>query len=133
MYSNESRLTLFPEDLETDALKNTTKYIRIYEPCTLVRVNVLVTVIADAAMTFTVTSEAIKGGTSTAIDTLTLPDTTAVGKVLYKDVEETDLEPGNVIKIVVSNTGTSTAVGLSATVIRRAEVPGNLTNMVASA
>ena len=132
-YGNESKTVLMAFDSNTDALKNTTKYIRILEPFTLLRLEALVTVIADAAIALTVTWETIVGGTSTTIGTVTVPDTTAVGKVVYKNVTAVDLSPGNVIKIVVSNTGTSSAVQLAAVGVSRAEMPANLTNMVLSA
>lgn len=132
-YGYESKTVLVTADSNTDALKNTTKYIRILEPFTLMRVESLVTVVVDADMTLTWTWETIVGGTSTAITTTTVPNTTAVGKVVYKEVTPVDLSPGNVIKCVVSNTGTSTALQVAAVGIPRAEVPANMTNMVASA
>jgi|SRR3990172_9658687 len=130
---NDSKMVLLTKDSNTTALKNTTKYIYAFDPCTITRVAAYVDVIVDADMTITITKEAIVGGTSTAVTTLTLPNTTAVGKVVYKDITPVDLAPGNVLKYVVSNTGTATAMILTATGIPRAEVPANLSNMVASA
>ena len=129
----DSKQALLTKDSNTTALKNTTKYIYPMDPCTAFRVQAYVDVIADADMTITVTKEAIIGGTSTAMGTITIPNTTAVGKTVYKDITPVDLIPGNVIKMVVSNTGTATAMILSAVVIPRAEMAANMTNMVASA
>jgi hypothetical protein len=130
---NDSKIVLLTKDSNTTALKNTTKYIYPFDPCTVYRVQAYVDVIADADITITITREAILGGTSTAITTLTVPNTTAVGKVVYKDITPVDLSPGQVLKYVVSNSGTSTALILSAVVIPRAEMAANLGNMVASA
>ena len=129
----DSKQVLLTKDSNTTALKATTKYIYIFDPCTLYRLNAYVDVIADGDMAMTITKEAIIGGTSTAITTLTVPNTTAVGKTVYKDPTPVDLIPGNVIKIVVSNTGTSTALIFSAVVIPRAEMAANMANSVASA
>ena len=132
-YGNESKTVLLTADSNTDVAANTTKYVRILEPFTLLRMELLVTTVVDAEVTYTVTWETIVGGTSTAIGTMVTPNTTAVGKVVYKNFTAVDLAPGNVIKIVVSNSGTTGRTQIGAVGISRAEIVGNLTNMVASA
>ena len=71
----------------------------------------------------------------TTVGILTLPDTTAVGKVVYKDVTPVDFAVGDSLEISHTiGTGTPTGMGVAYLVAYQdPEVPGNNTDMVASA
>lgn len=134
-YGFESKQTLLTLDSPTDAIKNTTKLIRILAPFTITRLLALVTVIADAAMTVTVTRRILVGSDTgaVAVGTLTVPDTTAAGKCVYKNITPMDLDVGDELKLVVSNTGTSTAFQLGVEGFPRPETAANQADLVASA
>ena len=70
-----------------------------------------------------------------AVGTLTLPDTTAVGKVVYKDITPVEFAVGDSMEIAhVIGTGTPTGMGLPFFVCADSpEAAGNNTDMVASA
>lgn len=73
-----------------------------------------------------------------AIGTLTFPDGTAVGKVLYKDVSPVVCYPGEQIIFEVSTAGTDSGVAAGAAIglvscEEDPEMPDNQSNMVASA
>ena len=132
-YASETKRILTPNDY-SDSIKNTTDVIRILENCTLIRLGALVTVIADGIMTIAVTQETKPGGTGgTAIDSVIIPDTTAVGKIVYADVTPTALLAGQELLLTNSNTGTSSAWKLFAVVVPNEEPPANVASMVESA
>lgn len=103
---------------------------------------------------FHVTDEAISGTTTAptvvftkrptpnsatsevVVGTLTLPSGTAVGKMIYKDLDTPiTFEPGDVLEISHTvGVGTPTGQGIANAVCEDApEVPGNTVDMVASA
>ncbi len=129
------RQVLYQKDKLNDGIKNTSDLIDILDPCTLLRIGALVTVIADASMTITVTRRVTTGNDANevAIDSIIVPDTTAVGKVVYSDITPTDLNVGDQIEFAIANTGTSSAFQCFAVVSPRPEVPANQTDMVLTA
>lgn len=133
-YATETKRILQQRDQVTDALKNTTDLIDILESCTLVRIASLITVIADAAMTITFYHETTTSASAgDAIDTVVIPDTTAVGKVVFTDVTPHALNAGDQIRITTSDTGTSTAMRHFIVVIPNEEAHDNESDMVESA
>lgn len=73
-----------------------------------------------------------------AIGTLTFPTGTALGKVLYKDIVETNLFPGEELAFNVSTAGTDSGSAAGAFVGSfeandDPDTPANQSNMVASA
>jgi len=134
-YASESKMVLSQEDILNGQVKNTYDVIKIFEPCRLMRVGWSVKVIVDALIVVTITKRIITGSdaSAVAVTTLTLPDTTAVGKLIYKDITPIDLDPGDELKFAMADTGTSSAGICYAVVIPRPEVPANLSDMVASA
>ncbi len=134
-YDKESKFVIHQKDLLNDGVKNTSDIADVLDPCTIVRIGVLVTVIADAVMTITVTRRILTGSDTNevALGTLTVPNTTAVGKVVYKDITPQDANVGDQIEWAISNDGTSTAFQSFAVAIPRAEVPANQSDMIASA
>lgn len=77
-------------------------------------------------------------GSQSTIGTLTIPDTTAVGKVLYKDVTPVYLAVGESVCFDVTTAGTdgsSAAGGLQYSFLAddHPDTPANESNMVASA
>ncbi len=133
-YASETKRILQQRDQVTDALKNTTDLIDILEACTLIRIGTLVTVIADASMTVTFYHETTTGASAAAaLDTVVVPDTTAVGKVVYTDITPEALNVGDQIRIFTANTGTSSAFRHFIVVIPKEDVPENETDMVESA
>lgn len=134
-YASESKQVLHQEDILNPQIKNTNDVIKIMSPMRLLRVGWLVTTIMDASVVVTITKRVLPGDDTgaVAVTTLTLPDTTAVGKVVYKDITPIDLDPGDELKFAMANTGTSSAGICYAEVIPRPEVPANLTDMTLSA
>jgi hypothetical protein len=86
-------------------------------------------------MTIAVTQELTPGVTGgTAIDSVIIPDTTAVGQIVYVDVDRAiALLAGQELLLTNSNTGTSSAWKFFAVVIPNEEPPANVTCMVESA
>lgn len=102
---------------------------------------------------FAVTSEAISGSSvaptvvfkkrvligsdtgAVAMGTLTLPHGTAIGKTVYKDITPVNFKVGDVILISWTiGTGTPTGMGHADALGELApEVPGNMSDMIASA
>lgn len=75
------------------------------------------------------------GGTSTAICTITIPDATTIGAVIYKENLNTSFAVGDVVQIkhVIGTGGTVTGQGgVDWFCEISPEVPGNNTDMVAS-
>jgi hypothetical protein len=134
-YASETKRILRQKDLLNDAIMNTSDVIDILESCTLIRIGALVTVIADASMTITVTKRVTTGSDEgeVAVDTIVVPNTTAVGKIVYTDVDPVALVPGDQLEFATANTGTSSAFSLFAVVIPKEDVPENETDMVESA
>ena len=76
------------------------------EPCTITRIMFMLTVIVASDATLGVVEfnhrPLIGSGTGeTAIGTLTFPDTTAVGQMLYKDITPYKFEAGDVLSLEV--------------------------------
>ncbi len=77
------------------------------------------------------------GGTSTVIGTVTVPDSTTIGKVIYKDLSTAvAMSVGDVVQIkwVVGTGGSVAGQGNAAWYCEYSpEIPGNNSDMVASA
>lgn len=133
-YASESKLILRQDDV-TDGQYNTSDTITIFAPCRLLRVGAAVTVVADATLVLTITRRVTIGSddSAEAVTTVTIPNTTAAGKVMYKDITPIDLNPGDQLKYAWANSGTTGRFQGYAEVIPRPEVPANLGDMVASA
>jgi len=134
-YASESKMVLHQADILNAQVKATYDIITIFEPCRLMRLGWLVNVILDAELTVTITKRILPGDDTgaVAVTTLTLPNTTAVGKLVYKDITPIDLDPGDQLKFALEDAGTSSAGYCYAVIIPRPEVPANLSDMVASA
>ena len=110
-------------------------------PCTVRSLKaacVLLTVSTSTVPVVTFTKYTLPGagGTSTAVGTLSIPDATAVGKVLYKDSLDVAFAVGDVMQVKHTlGTGGSVAgeVVVSWDCELDPEVPGNNSDMVASA
>lgn len=72
---------------------------------------------------------------ATTIGTLTIPDATAVGKYVYKDITPVDFTPGDTIEISWTiGTGTPTGIGMwYVEAVDKAENAANVSDMIASA
>jgi hypothetical protein len=114
----------------------------VFSNCKITRIGFVVTVeVACETVAPIVTfKKRITPGSDTGsstIGTLTIPDGTAVGKVLYKNVTPVELAPGDAIEMAVSTAGTGAAAAGSGyyvyEVIDCPEHVANLTDMVASA
>lgn len=133
-YASETKRILTPHEA-ADSVKASTDVIRILENCTLIRLGALVTVIADGIMTIAVTQETKPGGTGgTALDSVIIPDTTAVGKIVYATLNPpVALLAGQELLLTNSSSGTSSAWKLFAVVVPNEEPPANVSSMVESA
>jgi hypothetical protein len=134
-YAFESKRILRQEDQLNDGLKNTDDLINILEGCTLLRIGALVTVVADASMTITVTQRILTGSdaSAVAVDTIVVPDTTAVGKIVFTDVTPQALNAGDQLKFAIANTGSASAFQIFAVVSPNEQAHENETDMVESA
>jgi hypothetical protein len=72
---------------------------------------------------------------ATTIGTLTIPDATAVGKCVYKDITPVSFTPGDTIEISWTiGTGTPTGIGMWGLIAEESpETPANVSDMIASA
>lgn len=110
----------------------------VVKPITVKRIGCLVTTVlagTAAVVKFDrrITTGSDTGRTDGTIGTLTLPDGTAAGKVVYKEVS-IDLNPGDqIMPEVTTAQGTSGAVRHFVEYLVRDETPANCADMVASA
>lgn len=110
-------------------------------PCVVRRASatvVLLTVSTSTVPVITLTkfTTPAAGGTATVIDTISIPDATAVGKVLYVDNLSTQFQVGDVLQVKHTlGTGGSVAgeVIVSFGCEFSPEVPANNTDMIVSA
>jgi hypothetical protein len=133
-YASETKRIL-TQKLESDQVKSTADTIDILEGCTLIRVGVLITVIADAVVTTVVTRRVTTGSdtNAVAVDSIVIPDTTAVGKIVYCDITPMALDAGDQLLFTCDGGGTSTAFVCFAVVIPNEEPADNEADMVESA
>ena len=94
------------------------------------RIGVLFTDSNATGGTYTFEQRTAGGGGVTAIGVITKPAASQIGKYLYKDVSVV-LNEGN--EVTVTGSAASGVVRMYILAERVAEVPGNQTNMVASA
>ena len=135
-YASESKQVMVQEDVVNRNVQGSSDLITIHSPLRLLRVGYTVTTVIAGAMTQTITKRLIPGDDTgeVAVTTLTIPDTTVAGKVLYKDLTPIDLNPGDQIEFATTQAGAQTGAGICfIEVIPRPEVPANLSDMVASA
>jgi len=129
-------------DVLTAAAVHSSSYV-VLEQCKISRFLALVTTeIANdsAAAVVTMKQRILYGSSSGEVDltTITFPDGTAAGKVLYSDFEAVQLNPGDEVVFEVTTAGTdgSSAAGgaiYGALCFHDPETPANQTDMVESA
>jgi hypothetical protein len=134
-YAFETARILRMEAHGTPVAPSGTADIEILEGCTLVRLGALLTVTADAESVTTVTQRILPGSAVGVIacDTITVPDTTAVGKIVYVDVTPQALHAGDELHFAVAAGGTNTRLEFFAVVVPNEESVGNEADMIASA
>lgn len=111
------------------------------KPCSIKRF--LFTVVGEAVsgtttaptVIFTKRPTPLSATSESVVCTLTIPSGTAIGKVIYKDVEPVNFSVGDSVEISWTiGVGTPTGMGFADfEVIDNPEVPGNNSDMVASA
>ncbi len=106
-----------------------------YQPFVLRAVAaVITTTTATAAITVTITRRPTPGSATSEVTlgVLTIPSGTAAGKVVYKGGFEALIVPGDELALTVGGTGTGNG-SLIISVEPSWDVPGNFTDMIASA
>lgn len=115
--------------------------LNVHAPIMIKRISFFVTTAVTSSTTnaqvtlFSRPTSASASGQVT-LGVLTIPTGTAVGKVLYKDLESVRVKPGYDLCFAVSLQSTGSAAGAgfaSARILEDLDVPANLSNMVASA
>lgn len=134
-YASETPRILRMEEHGTPVAPSGSATINILEGGTLIRIGALVTVIADAESTTTVTQRVTPGSNTDAVacDTIVVPNTTAVGKIVYANVTPQALHAGDQLYFSVAAGGTNTRLEFFAVVIPNEESLLNEADMIASA
>jgi len=134
-YASETRGLLRMEEHGTPVAPTGSATINIFEGGTLVQIGALVTTLADAESTTTVTQRVTPGSNTNAVacDTIVVPDTTAVGKIVFTNVTPQALHAGDQLYFSVAAGGTNTRLEFYAIVIPNEEYVGNEADMIASA
>lgn len=134
-YANETARILRMEEHGTPVAPSGSATVNILEGGTLVKIGALLTVTADAVSTTTVTQRITPGSNTDAVacDTIVVPDTTAVGKIVFTDVEPQALHSGDQLYFSVAAGGSNTRLEFFAVVIPNEESVGNETDMIESA
>jgi len=112
----------------------------IVRPVTVIRVGALVTTVLNGAAVVAFDRRVTTGSDTGRVNGLnaagdaviTIPTTTAAGKIVYKDVR-VDLDPGDQVIAEVTSGATSGAARYFVECVNRDEVAANLSDMVASA
>lgn len=140
-YADESRQTFeFPVGVTADPAQtvgDSAVFWDVTKPITLLRVGALVSTVLAGTAGVVKFDRRITTGSDTGrgdgdLGVLTTPDTTAAGKVIYKDVA-VDLNPGDqIMPEITTGQGTSGAFRYFAEYVTRHEVAANLPDMVAS-
>jgi len=104
-------------------------------PITVHQIWATITVAADAAETLTFHKRPTPGSTTGAstIGVLTIPDTTAAGKQLYKKVTPVKVLPGQEIALETAGNSTNLVAACGIVAYPTWEEPAANTNMIASA
>lgn len=108
------------------------------EPITVVRIEAIIgTVTSDTGAAVVKFDKRVLTNSDTGrgdgdVGTLTVPVSTAAGKILYKNVR-VDCSPGDQIVAEVTTTSAAGSAYYEVHYIRRHEEPANLTDMIASA
>lgn len=142
-YDKEPKIWIYDSDWTADDLSATgdAAYLMdVVEPITVIQVGALITTVLNGAAEVAFDRRILTGSDAGRLDGLddasegdiTIPTTTAVGKVVYKNVRE-DLDPGDQVVPQVTSAATSGACRYFVKYITRDETPGNLGDMVASA
>lgn len=139
-YSTESRVMGIMQGVDSSAtgdfVKNKTVLLRIMQPCDLNSVGVLVTTAVDTdGATITVTRRITPGSDTgaVAVATLTLPNLTVAGKILYKLITPQLANAGDELKFVFSNNGGSVTWIPWIDATPRSETKANNSDFLASA
>jgi hypothetical protein len=131
-------LALPTADVWSGATGDDTAILDIFEPCTVVGFAAVVTTLINSTVPVVV---ALDRRVLTASDTgrvevarLSIPDTTAVGKVVYKLIDPVDLNVGDQLIAELITAATTAGAGRYGALIRpRDEVMANQSDAVASA
>jgi hypothetical protein len=142
---HDERFMVYDPDWTADDLSATgdAGYIfDIVQPITVTRIGALVTTILSGPAVINFDRRVLTGSDSGRLSgfddadeaTLTIPTTTAVGKIVYKNVsgEDYDMDPGDQIVPNVSTGATSGACRYIVWYVPRDETVDNCTDMVES-
>lgn len=128
-------------EIDIGAASGTHGEILCMRPCTVRRVAFLMTsevaggTVTAPTVVFKKHPTPLSASGATTIGTLTIPDGTAVGKYVYKDITPVEFTPGDAIEISWTvGSGTPTGIGMwYVEAYDRAESAGNVSDMIASA
>jgi hypothetical protein len=141
--NHDLKVWVYDSDWTADDLSaaNDAGYVMdVIEPITITRVGTLITTVMNGAATVAFDRRVLTASDTGRVDALnaagdgviTIPTTTAVGKIVYKDVR-VNCDPGDQIIAQVTSAATSGAGRHFVEYISRDETPGNCSDMVASA